>query len=552
MSLTFYVSLLVLNSCLDYAGYNYFTVQVRRFADAMLFALPVLFFHKKRFLFSYIMIVNLYLLSNIWYYRNYGTLMPMTSYTMVGNLQGLGPSIWSSIKGSDGWILFPSICFMAYYAASGNVFSKGRLREDWKYIGGSIFIILMVILPSYIIHPRTEYAHPYSLYTNEVVRAFKQLGFINYWCYQANYLRGCTSEEKDYAVKFMKGQIDNQSFDPLVEKHQKNLILILVESLQAWPVNLTIDGREVTPYLNSLAKKENVLYFSKVLPQVKGGRSSDAQLLLNTGLLPIVTGAAASLYGTNEYPSLSKALSGYGYTSVSLLCDDKAYWNQEATSKGYGFGKLYDRMAKGNSMIRADENLFKYSLPILEKERQPFYAQLVTMSGHDAVKSDFESCFNEVKFEDDIVRYNLVITEYVDRCIGQFVESLKKSGLYDKSVIVITGDHDSVSYDKFEGRKKCELSDRFVPLFILNTPLKAECDKVIGQSDIYPTLLDMMGVEGYLFHGLGESVFRHQSDCAVYHTGEHIGNCKSDSVVEYKKELWKLSDILIRMDYFKK
>ena len=82
--------------------------------------------------------------------------------------------------------------------------------------------------------------------------------------------------------------------------------------------------------------------------------------------------------------------------------------------------------------------------------------------------------------------------------------------------------------------------------------MKAECDKVIGQSDIYPTLLDMMGVEGYLFHGLGESVFRHQSDCAVYHTGEHIGNCKSDSVVEYKKELWKLSDILIRMDYFKK
>ena len=552
LSLALYVSLLVLNSDLNYVGFNYFTSQVRRFADAMLFALPVFFLYKKRFLFPYIILVNLYLLSNVWYYRNYGTLMPMTSYIMVENLQGLGPSIWSSIRWSDWWILFPSICFMVYYGASGRMLSKGRLWENWKYIGGSILMILVIILPSYIIHPRTEYAHPYSLYTNEVVRAFRQFGFINYWSYQANYLRGCTSEEKDYAIEFMKEQVEKQSFAPLVKKHQKNLILILVESLQAWPINLSIDGREVTPYLNSLIKKDSVLYFSKVLPQVKGGRSSDAQLLLNTGLLPIATGAAASLYGTHEYPSLPKALAGNGYTSVSFLCDDKAYWNQEATSKSYGFMKLYDRMAKGNPMVQADENLFKYSLPILEKEKQPFYAQLVTFSGHDAVKTDFESHFDHIKFDNEIVKLNLIITEYVDKCIGRFIEALKRDGLYENSIIVITGDHDSIAYNLYEGREKCNLEDRYVPLLILNAPLYAECDKVIGQSDIYPSLLDMMGVGGYSFHGLGESVFRNQSDCAIYHTGEMAGNCKNDSIISNKRERWKISDILIKMDYFKR
>lgn len=551
LSLSFYVSLLVLNSQLEFSGFNYFTAQCRRFADAMAFAIPIFFLYKRRFLFPYIILVNAYLLSNIWYYRNYGTLMPVTSYTMVDNLEGLGPSVWNSIQWIDLWIVFPSIAFLTYYNKFMKLFPAGDCRTDLKLLAGSVLLIFMIEAPSYILHKPTEYAHPYGLYRNEIIRAYRQFGFINYWIYEVKYLRGCTAEEKMYATKFMETLKPKKPVTPLVEKHKKNLILILVESLQSWPINLLVDGKEITPYLNSLTKEDDVLYFSKVLPQVKGGRSADAQLLLNTGLLPIETGAAASLYGTHEYPSLPKALAVHGYTSMSFLCDDKAYWNQEATTKSYGFEKLYDRMAKGAPMVRADENLFKYSIPILEKEQQPFYAQLVTMSGHDAIKTDFQSQFDNLELEDILVKYNLIITEYVDRCIGEFIKALKKDGLYEKSIIVITGDHDAISYNRYKGREKCELSDRYVPLFMLNAPLKTECDKVIGQSDIYPSLLDVMGVEDYYFRGLGESVFRNQSNCAVYHTGETAGHCLDDYGIRKKKEMWKLSDILIRMNYFK-
>ena len=470
---------------------------------------------------------------------------------MVDNLEGLGPSVWNSIQWVDLWIVFPSIAFLAYYNKFMKLFPAGDCRTDLKLLAGSVLLIFMIEAPSYILHKPTEYAHPYGLYRNEIIRAYRQFGFINYWIYEVKYLRGCTAEEKMYATKFMETLKPKKPVTPLVEKHKKNLILILVESLQSWPINLLVDGKEITPYMNSLTKEDDVLYFSKVLPQVKGGRSADAQLLLNTGLLPIETGATASLYGTHEYPSLPKALAVHGYTSMSFLCDNKAYWNQEATTKSYGFEKLYDRMAKGAPMVRADENLFKYSIPVLEKEQQPFYAQLVTMSGHDAIKTDFQSQFDNLELEDILVKYNLIITEYVDRCIGEFIKALKKDGLYEKSIIVITGDHDTISYNRYEGREKCELSDRYVPLFMLNAPLKTECDKVIGQSDIYPSLLDVMGVEDYYFRGLGESVFRNQSNCAVYHTGETAGHCLDDYGIRKKKEMWKLSDILIRMNYFK-
>lgn len=61
---------------------------------------------------------------------------------------------------------------------------------------------------------------------------------------------------------------------------KKNLILILVESMQSWPINMTVKGTEVTPYINQLVKLSGSQYFSKVIPQVKDGRSSDAQLLI--------------------------------------------------------------------------------------------------------------------------------------------------------------------------------------------------------------------------------------------------------------------------------
>lgn len=147
----------------------------------MAFAIPIFFLYKRRFLFPYIILVNAYLLSNIWYYRNYGTLMPVTSYTMVDNLEGLGPSVWNSIQWVDLWIVFPSIAFLAYYNKFMKLFPAGDCRTDLKLLAGSVLLIFMIEAPSYILHKPTEYAHPYGLYRNEIIRAYRQFGFINYW-----------------------------------------------------------------------------------------------------------------------------------------------------------------------------------------------------------------------------------------------------------------------------------------------------------------------------------------------------------------------------------
>ena len=81
-----------------------------------------------------------------------------------------------------------------------------------------------------------------------------------------------------------------------------------------------------------------------------------------------------------------------------------------------------------------------------------------------------------------------------------------------------------------------------MPFIILNSPLTSEhTNKVIGQVDIYPSLLDLMGCTDYSFTGLGESVFSNEiSDFATYRTGISAGGVNIPD-----------SDILLRMDYFK-
>ncbi len=61
-------------------------------------------------------------------------LLELPSYLMVRNLDGLGPSIRSSIRLRDLWIVLPSVCFAVCYPFLSRYDSKGggkRFRIVW-------------------------------------------------------------------------------------------------------------------------------------------------------------------------------------------------------------------------------------------------------------------------------------------------------------------------------------------------------------------------------------------------------------------------------------
>ena len=338
--LTLFVSIRILDS-----GYMLNSINseilaihyIRSLVDAMLLAIPISFLKKKWILVLYLSIINIYFLSIVWYFRNYGTIMPLESYTMIQNLHGIEGSIIQSIKLRDFILILPSIvyCFFLFYCKKIKLFS---ISNNWKYILLSLFIIIGITSP-YILFQKNNYRFPYYAFRTEIVRGFKQFGITHFWIYQIHTMKGCSKEEKQIAILYMNKN-QHKRLKIINTNNKKNLILIIVESLCSWPLNINVAGQEITPNINKLIKQKGVLYFPYVLPQVKDGRSSDAQLMINTGLLPINTGAVSSLYAQNKYPALAKELKKNYYTTASLVCDDKTYWNQSATSKAYGFDYL--------------------------------------------------------------------------------------------------------------------------------------------------------------------------------------------------------------------
>ena len=144
---------------------------------------------------------------------------------------------------------------------------------------------------------------------------------------------------------------------------------------------------EVTPCLNKIIESENNIYAPRILVQTKGGRSSDSQLLINTGLLPINTGIVFSEFNQNQYYSLAKALNiNSVYKTFVFIGNQPSFWHQGVMNHTLGFDSLISSlnfdMSDVFNMGLSDESFFKQSIEKIKTIPQPFYIQMITLSSH--------------------------------------------------------------------------------------------------------------------------------------------------------------------------
>lgn len=550
--LAMYFSLSHLAHCIQVFYESSLAMHLRRWLDAFLLAYPLWWMRKRTWVSAWFGLVCIYLLTIIWYFRTYATIMPLSSYLMIENTDGLANYVVGSLSWQDLGIVCPVFFFVLFYVWKGWQWGK---PISFSFKAGVCLILIGLISLPYWPNSRPAWMQPFSMFNIVGPRAFKEFGLVNFWIYQISQMRPVSSAEKKLADTFVK-HLNWQGVE-LPASKQPNLILILVESLQSWAVGLRHQGVEVTPVMNELVRHPHTVYFPHVVSQVKDGRSSDAQLIINTGLLPLNTRAAASLFADNVFPSLASELARRGYESASFICDEKDFWNQGRTTVAYGFHRLFDKLQQDGDKRVADSLLFAATLPRLKELKQPFYAQVVTYSTHmpyDKVQQP-GSALMQGKFPSEEVRNYLVAVQLFDKRLGAFLDALKKQNMYDQSIIVLVGDHEQVPYHLYEGRAECQAADCTVPFMILNCPLTSlHTEEVVGQVDIYPTLLQVMGVTDALFPGLGENLFGdYVSGVAHYRTGQEAvrqGKVVADSVKDYRKQLWKVSDILLRMNYF--
>jgi phosphoglycerol transferase MdoB-like AlkP superfamily enzyme len=182
----------------------------------------------------------------------------------------------------------------------------------------------------------------------------------------------------------------------------------------------------------------------------------------------------------------------------------------------FGLPEYYDEEYFGTEdyfLIGAtDEVLYGKTFEKLQEfsaSDQPFYVNVISMTSHHPFDLPEEKRRIELpeRFDNTFINDYLTSVHYADYALGNFITSLKASGMWDKSLIVTYGDHSGVHHSKISDEDKALLAeligreywfvDRLnIPLFI-TAPGELE-PKVVtnvgGQIDMMPTIANLIGL----------------------------------------------------------
>lgn len=341
---------------------------------------------------------------------------------------------------------------------------------------------------------------------------------------------------------------------------------------KSWVLNLTVENQEITPYLNKLLKERSTLYAPHVLTQVNGGRSIDAQLLVLAGLLPLQTGAYSCRFPLNTYHTLPKAMKELKGTRNYLLTVDKTKtWNQGAVARSFGIDTIVSypdfRMTEafGNRKRLGDNAFFSQCREKMEngeiwRSDENVFIQMVTYSGHSPFK--MPESLKTVHFSNripEVMADYMTVAHYTDEAIGKFVEYLRTRPEYGRTMVVITGDHEGLADNRKDlcrtkAGKGIVSENEFTPFIVLNSPIAMYHTKVMGQVDIYTTLLNLLGLESYRWSGIGQSILDSGKPGVAISPKRSI---EGDTMFLSREELLRMrqsqviSDRIIRFDKLK-
>lgn len=288
----------------------------------------------------------------------------------------------------------------------------------------------------------------------------------------------------------------------------RNVIFILLESFLSAPIDLKVDGIEVTPFLNSLRRDSTVYYNGNMVSDIGCGESGDGQFIYMTGILPLRHRMTVGQVKDNILPSLPKVLRKSFGVKYSEIISPTApnLWQQSEMNKAYGFCNAYwlEDITSGQQRPIDDELIFKFASKRLEKLKEPFFSLVLSLSTHSPyTKYVGDNIMNGNRKYNELYKNYLNSCHFLDEQLGKYITELKKRGLYNRSLIVIASDH--YAHLDMLGMKDQILD--YTPLFIINGNINNDNSKIteIHQLDLYTSLLDLLQIK-QLWLGLGHTV----------------------------------------------
>lgn len=504
------------------------------------------------------LVLFLWLFSNVVYYREFADYISVSTMMATSSVStGLGETalelfnLWDLVYFAD-FIIIAIVLRKKPYKLNPKPFSK---RASFAVSSLAILLFSVNLFTAEIDRPELLTRGFSNTY---IVRALGLPAFFTYNTHQTYTAEkdrsDATAEDLVPVEEYVQEHYASPNSDYFGIAKGRNVIYLHLESLQQFVIDykLNVDGveYEVTPFLNSLYHSQSTLAFSNFFNQVKAGKTSDAETMIETSLFGLNQGSFMVQYGgSNTQQAAPYILSqNGGYTSAVFHGNSASFWNRNNTYKQWGYNYFFDQSYFSEA---TEENSFQYglndkimfadSIQYLERLQQPFYAKFITVSHHFPYTSSLigdEIGFPLADTPDETINGYFATANYLDASIKAFFDYLKATGLYENSIIVLYGDHYGISNSRnpdlapLIGKDSQTWSDfdnammQRVPYMIVVPGMTngGIIDTFGGQIDALPTLEHLLGIEANNYLQVGQDMLssEHSQVVALRTAGNFI------------------------------
>ena len=473
---------------------------------------------------------SLLLISDMWYYRYFNDFLSVSLMSQMLQMGDVSSGFAALILPSDFLLFADSLIFLGIlFFTRKKTFAVTKSKR--QKTAGLTFLTGIVLFAAPVTYSVVKEDQRLSQSVSDM-RDYYQLGFWGY--HGLDLFRGIQSAvgPTDDLTNAQQQRLDETSTSDANGKTKKtNIILVQLESFQASVIDQQVDGQTLTPNLNQL-KKES-LYFPSFYHQTHEGRTSDAEFITNTSLYPLKSGSVYTRFPDNEFDALPDLLRTNGYDTAAMHAYEKGFWNRDQVYQNIGFKHFFSQddypKQKKIGMALNDKQFFTKSIEHMETLKEPYFSFLVALTSHTPyeIPKD-EQQLDLSGYDDPMLKGYYQTIHYVDGAVGQMVKELKKKSMWDDTLVIFYGDHDSgLTNEDGEMQQKARINnavdafelDRQVPLFIK----KPNQDKgqVIqengGQIDIAPTIVDLLNLDAPYM--MGDSLLDDEPNLTAFRDG---------------------------------
>jgi len=380
----------------------------------------------------------------------------------------------------------------------------------------ALLMLIVISLSGYevVFHlEKHEWGNTSRLYSDlyDLNTLVGKMGIINFSLEDAVKYALRSSAIKPDDIDFVKGWVSAAHAATIKDKYfgvakGRNVIYIQVESLENAVIGQQINGQEITPHLNELAHEG--LYFNNYYSEVGPGNTADAEFVTMDSLYALPDDVVFIDYAQNNYQAFPQLLKDNGYQTYALHGDVATFWNRSNIYPRLGYEQSFSKedfiaSRQIGAFALGDEDFFSQSIAKLKALVQPFLATLITLSSHTPF--ELPDDLNTLAIPQNANLNHLQAAylqsiHYTDKAIGEFIGQLKQNGMYNNSLIVIYGDHQSytdiakaldTATNTFPG-----IADDQIPLIILipGANMKATINTPASHLDLYPTIANLLGL----------------------------------------------------------